>query len=86
MKSTDSPSQVSFDTLHILLLSYNSHVPDKIQGLEELRLSTIPEILVQRKKDGESFLEKTEVVSLVEWKLCVCPADILLRKSQRLTN
>lgn len=72
MKATDSPSRISLDTLHAHLLSYESHVPDKTKGLEELRLSTIPETLVQRKKDGEAFLEKTEVTSLVEWKLCVC--------------
>ena len=71
MKATDSPSQISVETLHTLLLNYDSHVPDKIQGLEELRFSTIPETLAQRKEDGESFLEKTEVTSLVEWKLCV---------------
>ncbi|KAL9065791.1 MAG: hypothetical protein Q9161_008016 [Pseudevernia consocians] len=69
MKAADSSSQITLDTLHTHLLSYDSHVPDKIQGLEELRLSTIPENLVQRKKDGEPFLEKTEVTSLVEWKL-----------------
>lgn len=69
MKATDSPSRISLDTLHAHLLSYESHVPDKTRGLEELRLSTIPETLVQRKKDGEAFLEKTEVTSLVEWKL-----------------
>ena len=73
MKATDSCSQISVETLHTLLLNYDSHVPDKIQGLEELRLSTIPETLAQRKEVGESFLEKTEVTSLVEWKLCVLP-------------
>ena len=70
MKATDSPSQISVDTLHSLLLNHDSHVPDKIQGLE-LRQSKIPETLAQRKQDGEPFLEKAEVSSLVEWKLCV---------------
>ncbi|KAL9135882.1 MAG: hypothetical protein Q9175_002907 [Cornicularia normoerica] len=69
MKATDSPSEISPATLHTHLLSYDSRIPDKIQELEELRLSTIPEALVQRKIDGEPFLEKTEVTSLVEWKL-----------------
>lgn len=71
MKATDSPSQISVDTLHSILLNYDSQVPDKIQGLEELRQSKIPETLAQRKQDGEPFLEKAEVSSLVEWKLCV---------------
>lgn len=69
MKANDSASQISFDTLRTHLLSYDSHIPDKIQGLEQLRLSTIPETLVQRKMNGKSFLEKTELTSLVEWKL-----------------
>ena len=85
MKATDSFSHISLDTLHTHLLNYDSHVPDKIQGLEELRLSTIPETLVQRKQDGEPFLEKTELTSLVEWKLCVCLAKSLMRKLQELT-
>ena len=86
MKATDSASHISLDRLHTHLLSYGSCVPDKIQGLEDLRLSTIPETLSQRKKDGEAFIEKTEVTSLVEWKLCVCPADEFLRKPQQLTS
>ena len=85
MKGTDIPSKISLDTLRTYLLSYNSHVPDKIQGLEELRLSTIPETLGQRNKDGAPFLEKTEVASLVEWKLCVCPTNILRREHGQLT-
>ena len=85
MKVTESPSHISLDTLHHHLSSYDSHVPDKIRGLEELRISTIPETLVQRKRDGKPFLEKTEVISLVEWKLCVRPAKPFLRKLRQLT-
>ena len=80
MRATDRPAEITFGTLHAHLLSYHSHVPEKIQGLEELRLNTVPETLVQRKKDGGSFLEKTEVTKLVEWKLCVYPAKIPTRK------
>ncbi|CAD6563621.1 MAG: hypothetical protein ASARMPRED_000094 [Alectoria sarmentosa] len=69
MRATDRPAEINLSTLHAHLLSYHSHVPEKIQGLEELRLNTLPETLLQRKKDGGSFLEKTEVTSLVEWKL-----------------
>ena len=71
MSATDSSSQMTLDTLYALILRYDSQVPDKIQGLDELRFRTIPETLVQRKKDGKTFLEKTELTSLVEWKLCV---------------
>ena len=41
----------------------------QLSDLEELRLSTIPQTLAQRKGDGNAFLEKSEVTSLVEWKL-----------------
>lgn len=78
MKATDRPSQISTDTLYALILSYDSQVPDKIQELEDLRLKTTPGILAQRKKDGSAFLEKTEVNGLVEWKLCVRPAEASL--------
>ena len=71
MKATDSPKEISLETLRTHLNSYDSHVPEKIQGLEEIRLRTIPETLAQRKKDGKAFLEKAEVISLVEWKLYV---------------
>ncbi|KAK3175298.1 hypothetical protein OEA41_002545 [Lepraria neglecta] len=69
MKDTDSPTKITLKSLQTHLQSYESHVPEKIQGLESLRLNEIPEILAQRKKDGDAFLEKTEVTSLVEWKL-----------------
>lgn len=80
MKATDRLSQISIDTLYALILSYDSHVPDKIQELENLRSKTTPEILAQRKKDGSAFLEKTEVNGLVEWKLCVRPAEAYSHK------
>ncbi len=80
MKVSDGASRVSLDTLKSHLLGYDSHVPDKIRGLEDLRLSAIPDTLAQRKKDGDSYLEKTEVTSLVEWKLCVCPTNTFQRK------
>ena len=34
-----------------------------------MRYNTIPQTLSQRKSDAESFLEKSEIVSLVDWKL-----------------
>ena len=75
MKDTDGPTKITLKPLQTHLQSYESHVPEKIQGLESLRLNEIPETLAQRKKDGDAFLEKTEVTSLVEWKLCVRPGD-----------
>ena len=42
-----------------------------LDQLNELRYHTIPETLRSRKDDGEAFLEKAELVSLVDWKLYV---------------
>ncbi len=58
----DSLSQLRF---------YEDLVPKSLEGLEELRLREIPEALAQRRKDGNPFLDKTEVTALVEWKLYV---------------
>ena len=80
MDATNGPSQISLDKVYALALRYNNQVLDKIQGLEELRIITIPETLTQRKKDGAPLLEKTEVTSLVEWKLCVTSININLCK------
>lgn len=78
MDVTNAPSQISLDTLYDLILRYNNQVPVKVQGLEELRIITIPETLKQRKKDSAPLLEKTEVTSLVDWKLCVTPINMNL--------
>ena len=62
---------ISYAEFQERLRSYEDHVPEKIQGLEELRLRQVPEVLSQRREDGNAFLEKTEVTGLVEWKLYV---------------
>ncbi|KAL8690351.1 MAG: hypothetical protein Q9218_004192 [Villophora microphyllina] len=61
--------KITYKDFSTMLFSYDDHALTKIQGLEELRYNEIPEVLAQRKKDGETFLEKTEVQSLIEWKL-----------------
>jgi hypothetical protein len=85
MKDPDSPTKITLKTLQSHRLSYESHVPDKIQGLESLRGVDIPETLTQRKKDGNAFLEKNEVMSLVEWKLYASSTTIHLHVTQALT-
>lgn len=50
---------------------YEHYLPAKIEGLDHLRLEDVPEVLDMRRKDGDAFLEMTEVAALVEWKLCV---------------
>ncbi|KAL9583139.1 MAG: hypothetical protein Q9212_002888 [Teloschistes hypoglaucus] len=61
--------KISYHDFKTMLGCFAEYAPKKIQGLEELRYNEIPEVLAQRKKDGEAFLEKTEVQSLIEWKL-----------------
>ncbi|KAL8664187.1 MAG: hypothetical protein Q9202_003265 [Teloschistes flavicans] len=61
--------KISYHDFSTMLLSFAERAPKKIQGLEELRYNEIPKVLAQRKEDGEAFLEKTEVQSLIEWKL-----------------
>lgn len=73
--------KISYHDFSTMLLSFAERAPKKMQGLEELRYNEIPKVLAQRKEDGEAFLEKTEVQSLIEWKLYVC--IISLRTSFR---
>ncbi|KAL8918903.1 MAG: hypothetical protein Q9208_007084 [Pyrenodesmia sp. 3 TL-2023] len=69
MKPEYSASQISHSDLKAIFNAYPDCVPDKIQGLTENRLREVPEILAKRVKNGEGYLEKTEVTGLVEWKL-----------------
>ncbi|KAL8850941.1 MAG: hypothetical protein Q9221_004141 [Calogaya cf. arnoldii] len=67
-----APDTISYDDFKIYRTVYDlekKKLPDKLEGLSELRYTDVPEVVAQRKKDGEAFLEKTEVQSLVEWKL-----------------
>ena len=72
------PDTIAHDDFKTYRTCYDldkKRLPDKLEGLSELRYTDVPETVAQRKKDGEAFLEKTEVQSLVEWKLYVpsCP-------------
>lgn len=71
MKPHFLSTQISFADFRHSVEDYPQQVPEKVQGLEELRYYEIPEALAQRRKAGEAFLEKTELKSLVEWKLYV---------------
>ena len=73
MNASDSSAQISYSSFQSHLHGYEARVPEKIHGLEETRFKELPRTLDQRKKAGEAFLEKTEVMALVEWKLCVAP-------------
>lgn len=69
MDSSHNADNITYHSIHWTSKRYEEFVPSQISGLDGLRLRDIPEVLNQRKIDGEVFLEKTEVVSLVEWKL-----------------
>jgi len=67
-------SQYAFDRIarsdfEDILSQYPDVVPTKLADLEEQRLSTIPEILAKRRAEGEAYLTKAEVATLVDWKL-----------------
>ncbi|KAL8684084.1 MAG: hypothetical protein Q9224_006630, partial [Gallowayella concinna] len=67
-----TPDTITYEDFETYLTGYDlnkKRLPDKFEGLQELRYKDVPEVVAQRKKDGEAFLEKSEVQSLVEWKL-----------------
>lgn len=54
-----------------ILSQYSEAIPAKLADLEEQRLSTIPKALAKRREEGEAYLTKAEVATLVDWKLYV---------------
>jgi len=71
MKPVLSAETISHADFRYQLRFYEDLVPESLHGYEKLRLCEIPEVLAQRRKDGNAFLEKTEVTALVEWKLYI---------------
>ena len=71
MKADHTPKSISPSIVYTLSSKYPHEIPKDLQTLEELRVHTIPETLAQRRTDGDAFLEKAEVINLVDWKLCV---------------
>lgn len=69
MNSSHNADNITYDSIQSTSKRYGKVVPPQLSGLDGLRLRDIPEVLNQRKVDGDVFLEKTEVLSLVEWKL-----------------
>jgi hypothetical protein len=52
-----------------ILSQYPDVVPSKLADLEEQRFSTIPDVLAKRRAEGQAYLTKAEVATLVDWKL-----------------
>jgi hypothetical protein len=61
--------RISKDDFEQTLAQYPETVPSKLADMEEQRLSTIPAKLKERKAKGNAYLIKSEVVTLVDWKL-----------------
>ena len=64
-------SQYAFDRiagsdLEEILLQYPDTVPTKLADLEEQRLSIIPDVLAKRRAEGQAYLTKAEVATLVD--------------------
>jgi hypothetical protein len=65
--AADSISPADFDAV---LARYESHVPEKLKELEELRFVIIPDTLKsKREKGSHCWLLKKELQQLMDWKL-----------------
>lgn len=50
--------------------AYPQYIPPQLEELDPLRYEGLPSLLKQRRaSNGSAYLEKDEVVKLVEWKL-----------------
>lgn len=61
--------QISYDDLQFRI-KYRS-ISKELKRPESIIRQTIPETVALRKQDGGAFLEKTELLELVEWRSCV---------------
>lgn len=77
MKDSLKPENISFVEFETNRDAYESLVPSKLHALEDLRLHQIPELLEQRKTQGEAFLERNELSNLMEWKLYVVSSIVV---------
>ncbi|KAI9729360.1 MAG: hypothetical protein M1834_006883 [Cirrosporium novae-zelandiae] len=69
MKSSLSFDNISLDDFKNALARYHQTIDSKLQGAEQFRNETVPDVLVKRREENNAFLEKTDLVGLVDWKL-----------------
>ena len=69
MLPTDTWDKIQGDRILETVKEYPLVVPEKLKTLDQFRLETVPESLRLRKNDGKPYLEKQELLKLVEWKL-----------------
>jgi hypothetical protein len=68
-----TPKTIDKQLFDTSLTRYGEHIPEKLRELEKFRMEELPSILKERgsKNRGETWMEKDELVKLVEWKLYV---------------
>ena len=69
MDSAFLPENIEPGIVWGLVSEYPKYIPDRLERLEEIRVTSLPESLAARKKEGEAFLTISELTDLVEWKL-----------------
>ena len=72
MKSYNS-KDIDKESFNATLARYGEQIPQNLAELEKFRIEELPSILKERgikNKDG-NWMEKEELVKLVEWKLYV---------------
>ena len=72
---------INLDDFNGLLVKYKDVVPDKLEELEKQRLEIIPKALAER---TDAHLTKTEVQTLLDWKLYVWNDPNRLVKFRRI--
>lgn len=60
--------KITSDEIKSSVSYLNDNVSKNVKLLNEMRLHTIPETIQLRKQDDNAFLEKTELVVLVDWR------------------
>lgn len=60
--------KITSDEIKSSVSYLNDNVSKNVKLLNEMRLDTIPETIQLRKQDDNAFLEKTELVVLVDWR------------------
>lgn len=69
MKDSNAFDQIDAATIDALLKEYPNVVPAKLEKLDDQRYNIIPTAVKKRTEDAS--LSKSEVATLVEWKLYV---------------
>ncbi len=69
MQSSMAWDEIKYYEFITAVKDYPKYVPDKLRELDETRLQTIPKTIQQRKSGGQPYMEKSELLTLVEWKL-----------------